>query len=114
MIIALTKEKKSKLRNTKEDDEEKRIELQTSTQDNFVNNIGGKIEITPTTSLKYDFTDKLSFTGKVELPINISKKVINKITDTKRSDEGTYGPKDKEFILRKISTKFGFELNYTW
>ena len=113
-LIALTKEKKSKLRNTKEDDEEKRIELQTSTQDNFVNNIGGKIEITPTTSLKYDFTDKLSFTGKVELPINISKKVINKITDTKRSDEGTYGPKDKEFILRKISTKFGFELNYTW
>lgn len=113
-LIALTKEKKSKLRNTKEDDEEKRIELQASTQDNFVNNIGGKIEFKPSTSLKYDFTDKLSFMGKIEVPITISKKVINKITDKKRSDEGTYGPKDREFKLRKISPKFGFELNYTW
>lgn len=113
-LIALVKEKKSKLRNDEKDELEKRIDLITSLPGEMKYNIGGKIVITPNTSLKYNFTDNLSLEGKMELPIEFSKLVINKITDKNRTDKDTYGPKDRNFELRKIAPKVGFELNYKW
>ncbi len=113
-LIGLVKEKKTKLRNSEEDDIEKRIDLITSEPGDIKYNIGGKVIITPNTSLQYNFNDNLSVKGKVELPIEFSKLVLNKITDKNRTDKDTYGPQDREFKLRKITPKLGFELNYKW
>lgn len=113
-LIALTKEKISKERNQDEDLEENRKKLDHSYSDELVFNVGGKIRLNPNASLKYDFTENLSLTSNIGVDIDFAKLVLNKITDEKRTDLGTYGPKDMKFKLRKIVPKVGFELNYKW
>lgn len=112
--IALTKEKITKERNQDEDLEEMRIPLEASTPEKIINNIGGKVNIVPQVKLKYDFTDKLNLETGMSLNILFAKKVINQINDNKRTDDGLYGPMDKEFKLRKITPEFNISLNYAW
>lgn len=112
--IALTKEKAAKERNQGEDLEEMRIPLLTSTPEKINTNIGGKIELDPSTKLKYNFNDNLNLELKTALSILFEKKVINQINDSKRTDNGLYGPQDKEFKLRKITPSFNISLNYVW
>lgn len=112
--IALTKEKMAKERNQGEDLEELRIPLVASTPEKVVNNIGGKINVVPSVNLKYDFTDKFNLETGVSLNVLFAKKVINQINDSKRTDDGLYGPMDREFKLRNITPEFNISLNYEW
>lgn len=113
-LIALTNEMTQKLRNREEDDKEKRIPLETSDSYHTKYNIGGKIEISPKLSVNYNFTDNMKLDLSIEAPLIFEKKVINQINDKKRTDDKTFGPKDRNFKLRSFIPKFGINYTYKW
>ena len=77
-------------------------------------NIGGSLEINPKFNLEYMLTKNLSLDGSLGLNLVFEKKVINLIKDSRRPDNGQFGPVDKKFEFRKLNPTFEFNLKYTW
>ena len=59
-------------------------------------------------------TKNLSLDGSLGLNLVFEKKVINLIKDSRRPDNGQFGPVDKKFEFRKLNPTFEFNLKYTW
>ena len=77
-------------------------------------NIGGSLEINPKFNLEYMLTKNLSLDGSLGLNLVFEKKVINLIKDSRRPDNGQFGPVDKKFEFRKLNPMLEFNLKYTW
>lgn len=77
-------------------------------------NVGGKIEILPGINFKYEAIKNLELNASLETSILFEKKVINKIKDDNRVDDGLYGPVDKKFEFRKFNPILNLGLKYTW
>ena len=59
-------------------------------------------------------TKNLSLYGSLGLNLVFEKKVINLIKDSRRPDNGQFGPVDKKFEFRKLNPMLEFNLKYTW
>lgn len=77
-------------------------------------NVGGKIEIIP--SIKFDYTpiNKLELSSKIGMNLLFERKVIDKISDKDRVDDGQYGAIDKKFDFRHMKPVIELNVKYMW
>lgn len=77
-------------------------------------NIGGKINIKPSLGISYEPIEKLELLAAIKGNIEFEKKVVNKIDDKERIDNGLFGPIDKKFEFRKLEPILELGIKYSW